>query len=200
MKLTIKRIFDICFASIALLFCSPIIVIIALLIKTIDKGKVFYKQKRVGKNQKEFTIFKFKTMQVGSEKNGLLTIGNSDSRITKVGYFLRKYKLDEIPQFFNVLLGNMSIVGPRPELQHYVNYYTKEDISVFNIKPGITSFASIKFKNEVELLKKASNPEAYYLNTILPEKLKLNKQYVASHNLIVDLKIILQTFFALIKG
>lgn len=194
MKLASKRVFDLLFAAMALLLCFPILVIIALLIKLIDKGAVFYQQERIGKNQKIFTIYKFKTMQAGSQKKGLLTIGDSDNRITKMGFFLRKYKLDELPQFINVLIGNMSIVGPRPELPYYVKFFSKADLCIFNLKPGLTSLASIKFRNEAELLKKAKNPEAYYIKTILPEKLKLDKHYVWKHNLFMDINIIFNTF------
>ena len=132
-------------------------------------------QPRVGKDNKDFNIFKFRTMRMKSESEGLLTIGNNDSRITKIGYFLRFYKIDKFPQLLNIIKGDMSFVGPRPDLRAYVNYYKPEDYIIFNVRPGITGLASIHYRNEVELLKAATNPEEYYINTIIPDKLRYNK-------------------------
>jgi len=167
----LKRLFDIIFALIGLISLSPILVIISLLILLDSKGPVLFNQVRVGLNNKDFKIFKFRTMRLGSDKLGLLTVGDKDPRITRIGYFLRKYKLDEFPQLFNVLIGNMSFVGPRPEVRKYVNLYSKEDLEILNVKPGITDYASIKYRNEVELIKQIDNPEKIYIEEIMPEKI-----------------------------
>lgn len=189
----IKRVFDIVFSLIGLIILLPLLLIIALLIKLESKGPVFYMQTRVGQHNKDFKIFKYRTMFVGSDKKGLLTLGDRDPRVTKIGFFLRKYKLDELPQLINVLLGSMSFVGPRPEVRKYVDFYSEEDLKVLRLKPGITDFASIEYRDEAELLKTAENPEAFYIETILPEKLKLHKKYVNSQGLWTDFKIILKT-------
>jgi len=195
----IKRIFDITFSFFGLIILSPLLLIIALIIKIESKGPVFYLQTRVGKNNTDFKIYKFRTMRVGSDTKGLLTIGDKDPRITKFGYFLRKYKLDELPQLINVFIGNMSFVGPRPEVRKYVNHYSEDDLLIFTIKPGITDYASIYFRNEAELLKASDDPETLYLENILPKKLKLNKKYLISSNLLTDFKIIINTFKTIFK-
>ena len=189
----IKRIFDIIFSLIGLILLLPLLLLIALILKIESKGPTLFMQTRVGRHKRDFKIFKFRTMFIGSDQKGLLTIGDNDPRVTNFGYFLRKYKLDELPQLVNVLIGNMSFVGPRPELRHYVNYYSDDGLSILSVKPGITDFASIHFRNEAELLKTTNNPEKLYLEIILPEKLKLNKEYLNSANLLTDLKIILKT-------
>jgi len=189
----IKRLFDISFAFVGLVFLCPVLIIIALLIKAESKGSVFFRQIRVGKNNKDFRIFKFRTMLDGSDKKGLLTLGDNDSRVTKVGYYLRKYKLDELPQLINVLKGDMSFVGPRPEVRKYVDHYSDEDLRIFKIRPGITDYASIEFRDEAELLKDTVNPEETYIKEIMPKKLALNKKYVDNHTLIKDVSIILNT-------
>ena len=188
-----KRIFDIVFSILGLILLLPLFFLIALSLKIESKGPIFFIQSRVGKQNKNFRIYKFRTMFVGSDKIGLLTIGDKDPRITRIGYFLRKYKLDELPQLINVLIGNMSFVGPRPEVRKYVDYYTEDDLKILRIKPGITDYASIHFRNEVELLKDTDNPEKLYIETILPEKIKLNKKYINSNNIITDFKIIVKT-------
>ena len=195
----IKRLFDIIFSFFGLIFLFPLLIIIALLIKIESKGPVFYLQKRVGKHNKDFKIFKFRTMFIGSDKKGLLTLGDKDPRVTKTGYILRKYKLDEFPQLINVLIGNMSFVGPRPEVRKYINYYTKEDLMILSVKPGITDYASIEFRDEAELLKATNNPEKLYLESILPQKIALNKKYINSKNLLIDLNIIFKTILTIIK-
>ena len=195
----IKRLFDIIFSFFGLIFLFPLLIIIALLIKIESKGPVFYLQKRVGKHNKDFKIFKFRTMFIGSDKKGLLTLGDKDPRVTKTGYILRKYKLDEFPQLINVLIGNMSFVGPRPEVRKYINYYTKEDLMILSVKPGITDYASIEFRDEAELLKATNNPEKLYLESILPQKIALNKKYINSKNLFIDLNIIFKTILTIIK-
>ena len=195
----IKRIFDIIFSFLGLILLLPLLLLIALLIKLESKGSLFYLQTRVGKHNKDFKIFKFRTMFVGSDQKGLLTLGDRDPRITKTGFFLRKYKLDELPQLINVFIGNMSFVGPRPEVRKYVNYYSQEDLIILSVKPGITDYASIVYRNEAELLKGVNNPEQFYIETIMPEKIKWNKKYNNSHNLLTDFKIIFKTIQIIIS-
>lgn len=192
-----KRLFDIFFSFIGLVILFPLLLIIAILIKIDSKGPVFYLQNRVGQNNTDFKIFKFRTMKVNADKLGLLTVGDKDPRVTKIGYYLRKFKLDELPQLINVMIGNMSFVGPRPEVRKYVDYYSESDREILKMKPGITDFASIEYRNEVEILKKASNPEKVYVEEIMPEKIKLNKLYLKKYSLLTDIKIILKTFKAI---
>ena len=154
-----KRLFDVFASGCGLLVLSPIFLIMAIWIKLDSEGSVFYRQVRVGRNNNDFRIFKFRSMRVGSDKGSLVTIGGRDPRITRSGYFIRKYKLDEFPQLINVFLGEMSLVGPRPEVRHYVNYWTEEQMHVLDVRPGITDPASIKFRNENELMAKAKDPE-----------------------------------------
>ncbi|MFI1773810.1 sugar transferase [Thalassobellus citreus] len=194
----IKRSFDIVFSIITLLLLFPFLLLIALLIKLDSKGPVLFIQGRVGKHNKDFNILKFRTMYMQSQNKGLLTLGNHDSRITKIGYFLRRYKIDEFPQLINILKGDMSFVGPRPELRYYVNFYNEDDLKIFKIKPGITGLASLKYRNEVELLKTAKNPEAFYINTIIPDKLKYNKEYIKKRSFFFDLKLIFITIIKVI--
>tara|TARA_R110000868_G_scaffold311668_2_gene572626 strand:+ start:1154 stop:1747 length:594 start_codon:yes stop_codon:yes gene_type:complete len=194
----VKRGFDLMFSCIGILVLAPVLCVIAIIIKLDSKGSVLFIQPRVGKNNKDFNIFKFRTMFVASDKSGLLTLGNRDSRITKVGFFLRRYKIDEFPQLINILMGTMSFVGPRPELRKYVNYYPPEDLVVLSVKPGITGLASIEFRNEVELLKAAQDPETYFIESIIPKKLKLNKIYIQKSSLWFDLKLIAMTVFRVI--
>jgi lipopolysaccharide/colanic/teichoic acid biosynthesis glycosyltransferase len=195
----IKRIFDIIFSLIGSIVLLPMGVVIILLILIESKGPIFYLQTRVGKNKKDFKIFKFRTMCVGSDKKGLLTVGDKDPRVTKVGYFLRKFKLDELPQLINVLSGSMSFVGPRPEVQKYVDYYTTDDLIILSMRPGITDYASIYFRDEAELLKNTKHPEKLYIESILPKKLKLNKKYIAKNNVFIDIKIILKTILTIFE-
>jgi len=194
-----KRIFDLLFSILGLIIISPFLLLIATFIKLESKGPVFYFQTRVGKNNKDFKIYKFRTMYVGSDIKGLLTIGDKDPRVTRVGYFLRKYKLDEFPQLINVLIGNMSFVGPRPEVRKYVNYYSEDDLIIISIKPGITDYASIYFRDEAEILKSTNEPEKLYIENILPEKIKLNKEYLKNIGLISDIKIIFKTINIIFK-
>lgn len=189
----IKRLFDLFFSSIGLVILLPFFIIIGLIIIIESKGGVFYQQIRVGKNGQDFGLFKFRTMKPDSDKKGLLTVGGRDSRITNVGYYLRKYKLDELPQLINVFFGNMSVVGPRPEVRKYVNLYTTEQQRVLTVKPGITDYASIEYFNENELLGKSENPEETYINEIMPAKLALNLKYISEYSTLTDVKIILTT-------
>jgi len=190
-----KRLFDFIFSFLGLLIIAPLLLLIGIGIKIDSKGSVFYRQIRVGKNNKDFKIYKFRTMQIGADKLGLLTIGNNDSRITKFGYYLRKYKIDEWPQLINVLLGNMSFVGPRPEVREYVNYYNTDQKQVLNYKPGITDLASIAYKNESAILAKQQNPKVYYLKEILPKKIEINLAYIKQRSLLKDIKVIFKTIF-----
>ena len=189
----LKQLFDIFFSLIGSIILSPVFIIISLLIVIDSKGGIFYTQERTGKNENPFNLYKFRTMKTGSDKKGLLTIGSKDNRVTKVGYFLRKSKIDELPQLFNVLIGNMSLVGPRPEVKQYTAMYTTEQKKVFSVRPGITDYASIAYRNENELLTKSDNPEKTYVETIMPDKLKLNLKYISEQSLWTDIKIIIKT-------
>ena len=188
-----KRIFDILLASFGLIVLSPLFVVLAILILLDSNGGIFYRQVRVGKNVEDFPMLKFRTMYVHPKDQQLLTIGNHDTRITKIGYWLRKYKLDELPQLLNILKGHMSFVGPRPEVRKYVNLYNEEQIRVLSVKPGITDWASIEFSNECELLSKSNDPENFYIEEIIPLKIIQNLKYINNHDLWMDLKIIFLT-------
>ena len=193
-----KRIFDIVASGWGLLVVSPVFLVMAIWIKLDSEGRVFYRQVRVGRHNKDFRIFKFRSMRVGADKGSLVTIGGRDPRITRSGYFIRKYKLDGFPQLINVFLGEMSFVGPRPEVRHYVNYWTPEQMHVLDVRPGITDPASIKFRNENELMEKAEDPEDYYINVIMQEKIKLYLEYVENASFWYDIKLIFQTFKVII--
>ncbi len=162
-----------------------------------SKGGVFYRQTRVGKNNRDFKIYKFRSMRSGSDKKGLLTVGN-DNRVTKVGKFIRKYKLDEFAQLINVLRGDMSLVGPRPEVRKYVDLYTDEQRQVLKVKPGITDYASIEYFDENTLLGQSEDPEKTYINNIMPHKLELNKKYINSPTLKHDITLIYKTLLKVI--
>ena len=194
-----KRLFDIVASGLGLLFLSPIFLVLAIWIKIDSKGPVFYRQVRVGLNNKDFKIFKFRSMRVGADTGSLITIGGRDPRVTRSGYFIRKFKFDELPQLINVFLGDMSLVGPRPEVRHYVNYWTPEQMRVLSVQPGITDPASIKFRNENELMEKAEDPENYYINVIMQEKIKLYLEYVDSHSFWGDIMLIFKTFWTIVK-
>ena len=194
-----KRIFDIIFSATALLITFPLILICIVIIKLEDPSSpVFYKQKRGGKNKQFFNIYKFRTMSTNAEITGSLTIGN-DLRITKSGKWLRKFKIDELPQFFNVLIGDMSVVGPRPEVEKYINLYNQKQLEVLKIKPGITDYASIIYFEENKLLGKSNDPEKTYIEKIMPHKLDLNLQYINDNSLLIDLKIIIKTLLKVFK-
>ena len=189
----IKRIFDFVCSSLGIIVLSPILILIAIMIKTDSNGPVFFKQIRVGEKNREFEILKFRTMVVDAEKLGRqITVGN-DSRITKIGAFIRKYKLDELPQLINVLKGDMSLVGPRPEVPRYVKLYNEEQRKVLEVKPGITDLASIRYRDENELLGAAENPDEFYINIIMPDKLALNLEYINRNNIFFDIYIIIKT-------
>lgn len=194
-----KRLFDIVASGLGIIVLSPLFLILAFWIELDSKGPVFYRQNRVGRFNKDFRMLKFRSMAEGSDKGSLVTIGTRDSRITRAGYFLRKSKLDELPQLFNVLVGDMSLVGPRPEVRHYVDYWTPEQMHVLDIRPGITDPASIKFRNESELLEQVEDPEKYYIEKIMQEKIKLYLDYVDNHSLWGDLGIIFKTFWTIVS-
>jgi lipopolysaccharide/colanic/teichoic acid biosynthesis glycosyltransferase len=172
------RLADILFSGLGLLFFIVPGLLIALLIRIDSVGPVIFRQWRVGKGGKDFRLLKFRTMTLNAEAKGLITVGMEDPRITRVGSILRKTKLDEIPQLWNVLLGEMCIVGPRPEVRKYVDKYTAEQQIVLSVRPGITDYASIKFSNENELLSKSSDPDSYYVNYLIGEKIRLNMNFI----------------------
>lgn len=195
-----KRLFDIACSLIGLLVLFPLFLIVSILI-VLDSGfPVFYKQSRVGKDNIEFSLWKFRSMHTDADKRGLLTVGDRDPRITRIGLILRKTKLDELPQLINVLLGDMSLVGPRPEVRKFVDHYTEEQMRVLSIRPGITDNASIRFRNETEILAAQEDPERYYIDRILPEKIELYLKYVDSRSFFGDLKMIFNTFVAIIRS
>lgn len=194
----LKKIFDITLSLFGLIILLPFMLIIAILIKIDSKGPVFFKQIRVTKNGKEFKIFKYRTMRVGSDKYSQITVGKDD-RITKIGSFLRKYKLDEIPQLINVLIGDMSLVGPRPEVPKYVALYTDEQKEILKVRAGITDYASIEFSDENDLLASEEEPEKAYIEKIMPKKIELNKKYLSKISILTDIKIILLTIKKILK-
>ena len=193
-----KRLFDITASGLGLLVLSPLFLILAVWIKLDSPGPVFYRQVRVGRGNKDFRLFKFRSMHVGSDKKGLITVGGHDPRVTRSGYYIRKYKLDELPQLINVFIGDMSLVGPRPEVRKYVDLYTPEQLHVLDVRPGITDMASIRYRNENELLEQAADPEQYYRDVVMQDKLRINLEYIADHSFIKDLKIIFMTFKAVV--
>ncbi len=193
------RFLDILFACFGLIVLSPLLLIIWLLIVLTSKGGGFYKQIRVGKKGYDFKLYKFRSMRVDADKGSLITIGGRDSRITKVGYFIRKFKIDELPQLFNVLKGDMSLVGPRPEVRKYVDLYTDEQKKVLSVRPGITDYASIEYVDENEILGKAENPDDVYINQIMPEKINLNMKYIENQSVKEYFKIILLTVFKIFR-
>lgn len=194
----LKRIFDTILSLFGLIILLPFMLIIAIFIKLDSKGPVFFKQVRVTKNGREFKIFKYRTMRVGSDKYSQITVGK-DNRITKVGAFLRKYKLDEIPQLINVLIGDMSLVGPRPEVPKYVALYTDEQKEILKVRAGITDYASIEFSDENDLLASEENPEKAYIEKVMPKKIELNKKYISEISILTDIKIILLTIKKILK-
>ena len=188
-----KRVFDFTASLFGLVLLFPVFVVIAFLIKVSDGGKVFFRQTRVGQNGKPFKIYKFRTMVEGAERMGAQVTKEDDPRITKIGRFLRKYKLDELPQLINVLKGEMSLVGPRPEVPKYVNFFKEDYKEILKVKPGITDFASLEYKDENVLLKGTENPEEVYLKEVLPKKIEYYKKYVREMSFLTDLKLILRT-------
>ena len=190
-----KRLFDFFASFFGLIVLSPLFIIIALVIGIESKGGVFYKQTRVGKNNKDFKVYKFRSMVIDADKKGLLSIGKDgrDPRVTKIGYALRKYKLDELPQLINVIKGEMSLVGPRPEVRKYVDLYSEKEKHVLEVRPGITDIASITYRNENDLLSQSDNPEEYYIKEIMPKKLALSLNYIQTRSFLSDIKLIIKT-------
>ncbi len=193
MYLLSKRIFDFVIAAIALIILSPFFLLLALIIKFDSRGPVFYLQERVGQNGRPFSMFKFRTMQTGSDKKGWLTIGATDKRITRTGIWLRKYKFDELPQLINVLIGNMSLVGPRPEVPYFVSKYNELQLQVLQAKPGITDAVSLHYFDEHRLIAGYEDPEQGYIKEIMPQKLKLNLDYLQQRTFANDLRILIKT-------
>lgn len=193
------RFFDIIFSIIGLVILSPIFIVLYLLIRIESKGGGFYSQERIGKNGKPFKLYKFRSMRIGSDKKGLITIGKKDNRITKTGFILRKYKLDELPQLWNVFIGDMSLVGPRPEVKKYTDLYTEEQKQVLQVRPGITDWASIKYVDENKILGEAKDPDEAYVNLIMPNKIKLNMVYIQHQTLGEYFKIIFTTFKEIVR-
>jgi lipopolysaccharide/colanic/teichoic acid biosynthesis glycosyltransferase len=194
-----KRSFDIVFSLIGLILLMPLFFVVAVLIKLSSSGPIFYLQMRVGLNGNDFKLYKFRTMMVDADKQGLLTVGGRDPRVTSIGYYLRKFKIDELPQLMNVLFGSMSFVGPRPEVRKYVDMYTEEQKNVLSIKPGITDYASLEYFNENDLLSRSENPEQVYIQEVLPAKLKLNLKYMREAGFFTDLKIIFRTLARIVS-
>lgn len=188
-----KRLFDLLFSFLGMVVLSPLFLIVSLFIISDSRGGVFYCQKRVGKNNKDFNLIKFRTMMTGADNKGLLTIGEQDQRITKTGRWLRKYKLDELPQLINILKGEMSFVGPRPEVRKYVDLYSPEQAIVLSVRPGLTDYASLEYINENQVLSTYSDPEKAYVEIIMPAKLLLNLKYIRQRGMITDLEIIFKT-------
>ena len=193
------RFFDFILSLVGLVVLAPIFIVLAIWIKIDSTGPVFYKQVRVGQNGIDFGLFKFRSMVVDADKKGLITVGGRDPRITRSGYFIRKYKLDELPQLINVLLGDMSLVGPRPEVRKYVDLYTDEQQKVLSVKPGITDYASIEYMDENEILGKSSDPEKTYIEEIMPEKIKYNMKYIQNKNVSEYFKIIFLTLLKIVR-
>ncbi len=182
-----------------MIFFLPFGLLIAIFIFLGSKGSAFYTQERVGQFGKPFKLLKFRTMKLNADKYGSLTVGMRDPRITKIGYFLRRSKLDEFPQFLNVLKGEMSVVGPRPEVQEYVNYYNNEQKKILNLKPGITDYASLEFFKENEILGASDDPQKTYIEIVMPKKIEINQRYLQNPTLAKDLKIIYMTFLKMLK-
>ena len=189
-----KRLFDIVASGLGLICLSPLFVVLAVWIKCDSRGPVFYRQVRVGKDNRDFRLFKFRSMRPDSDRLGLITVGGHDPRVTRSGYYIRRYKLDEFPQLINVFKGDMSLVGPRPEVRKYVDMYTPEQMRVLSVRPGITSLASIRYRNENEILAKADDPDRCYIERVMPDKLAIDLEYVDRATLWNDIRLIFSTF------
>jgi lipopolysaccharide/colanic/teichoic acid biosynthesis glycosyltransferase len=193
------RLCDIVFSFFGLLFLSPLFLVVALWIVIDDPGPVFYRQQRVGRHNRDFGLLKFRSMRVGADKMSLITIGDRDPRVTRAGYYIRKFKLDELPQLWNVLIGDMSLVGPRPEVRRYVDLYTEEQRQVLSVRPGITDYASIEYIDENKLLAQAADPDKTYIEEIMPAKIELNRRYINNPTLGQYFKIIFLTIAKIIR-
>ena len=193
------RFFDIVFSLLGILLLSPVFLLLYIAICLESKGGGFYKQLRVGQYGRDFYVYKFRSMRVGADKKGRITVGGRDPRITRTGYFIRKYKLDELPQLFNVLKGDMSLVGPRPEVRKYVDLYSDEQKKVLSVRPGITDYASIEYVDENTILGVASDPDKAYIEQIMPDKIRYNMKYICNRSVKEYFKIIFQTFWSIIR-
>lgn len=194
-----KRAFDVIASGLGLIALSPLFAILAVWIKLDSRGPVFYRQTRVGRHNRDFRLFKFRSMRPDSDKLGLITIGGHDPRVTRSGYYIRKYKLDEFPQLINVFLGDMSLVGPRPEVRKYVDMYTLEQLKVLDVRPGITSLASIRYRNENDILAASSDPDRAYIEQVMPDKLAIDLEYVDKASLLTDIALIFSTFKEIVR-
>ena len=194
------RFLDFIFSLLGIVILMPFFILVSILIKLNSKGSLIYKQSRVGLNNADFFVFKFRTMKMNSDKSGLLTVGGRDPRITSIGFYLRKYKLDELPQLFNVLIGDMSLVGPRPEVRKYVDLYTIEQMRILDIRPGITDWASIIYRDENDILEKSLNPEQTYIQEIMPDKIGYNLIYINRYNVFQYFKIIIFTMLKILNS
>ena len=193
------RFFDVIFTVCGLIVLSPLFLVLYLLIRLESKGGGFYAQERIGKDGVPFKLYKFRSMRVGSDKKGLITVGGHDPRITKMGYFIRKYKLDELPQLWNVLIGDMSLVGPRPEVEKYTRLYTEEQRKVLSVRPGITDWASIEYVDENVILGQAQDPDKAYVEQIMPDKIRYNMKWIKNQGIAEYFKIIFCTFFKIVS-
>lgn len=193
------RFCDFIFSLSGILLLSPVFLILYISIRLESKGGGFYRQQRVGRYGKDFYVYKFRSMRVGADKQGLITVGGRDPRITHIGYFIRKYKLDELPQLFNVLKGDMSLVGPRPEVRKYVDLYTDEQRKVLSVRPGITDYASIEYVDENAILGRAEDADKAYVEQIMPDKIRYNMKYIDNHSLKEYFKIIFLTFRSIVR-
>lgn len=193
------RFFDFFFSLLGIIVLFPVFLFIYVAICLESKGGGFYRQLRVGRYGKDFYVYKFRSMRVGADKKGLITVGGRDPRITRMGYFIRKYKLDELPQLLNVLKGDMSLVGPRPEVRKYVNVYTEEQRKVLSVRPGITDYASIEYMDENIILGQADNPDKVYVELIMPDKIRYNMKYINNQGISEYFKIIFLTFWNIIR-
>jgi lipopolysaccharide/colanic/teichoic acid biosynthesis glycosyltransferase len=196
----LKRLFDILASSVALILLLPALLMIGLAVAVGSPGGVFFRQQRVGKDGREFRLLKFRTMRPGSEAQGQITVGERDPRITGIGHFLRRTKLDELPQLINILKGEMSVIGPRPEVPRYVALYTTEQRKVLSVRPGLSSLASIAYINENEVLGRSSDPERTYIEEVMPAKLDLDLKYVREQSVALDIKVIVGTLARLFRA
>lgn len=195
-----KRFLDVILSVLVLIILSPLFIIIAIIITCESRGGVIYSQTRIGRYNKDFKLLKFRTMYTGSDQKGLITVGEHDARITPFGYFLRKSKMDEFPQLLNIIKGDMSIVGPRPEVRHYVDMYTEEQLKVLSVRPGLTDFASLVYIDENKLLENQEDPEEFYIKEMMPRKLELNLKYIEQQSVKTDAILIFKTLKAIVSG
>lgn len=193
------RFFDFIFSGLGLIVLSPLFLILYILIRLESKGGGFYAQTRIGKDGVPFKLYKFRSMRTGADKGSLITVGGHDPRITKMGYFIRKYKLDELPQLWNVFIGDMSLVGPRPEVERYTKLYTEEQKKVLTVRPGITDWASIEYVDENVILGQADDPDKAYIEQIMPDKIKYNMKWINNQGVVEYFKIVFMTFFKLVR-